>query len=64
MNVWLGAFVTVGVILTALALRSRSRSGPISCQSCGGPVRLHEPYLMCDSCQRCVGLSVNNKTYP
>jgi len=63
MNVWLGAFVAVALLLAAVAMRSRSRSGPLSCPLCGGPARLHEPYVMCDSCQRCVGFSINNKTY-
>ena len=64
MNIWLIAFVAVALLLAAaVAMRSRSRGGPMSCPLCGGPARLHEPYLMCDSCQRCVGLSVNDKTY-
>ena len=63
MNVWLSAFFIVALILAAVALRSRSRSGQMSCPSCGGPVRLHEPYVMCDSCQRCIGLRMNNKTH-
>ena len=61
MNVWLVTFVTVGLVLAAVA--ARSRAGLMSCPSCGGPGRLHEPYVMCNSCQRCIGLSVNEKIY-
>jgi hypothetical protein len=64
MNVWLGAFVAVALLLAAIAVRSRSRGSQMSCPMCGGPARLHEPYVMCDSCRRCVGLNINNKTYP
>lgn len=63
MNIWLVAFFAVAFLLAAVAARSRSRRGLLSCPMCGGPARLHEPYVMCDSCQRCVGLSINNKTY-
>ena len=63
MSIWLGAFGVVALLLAAVAVRSRSLAGSVSCPSCGGPTRLHEPYFMCDSCQRCVGLSVNNKAY-
>ena len=61
MNILLSTFCIVALILAALALRSRSRGGAISCPSCDGPARLHEPYVMCDSCQRCIGLRINNK---
>jgi len=64
MNVWLGAFIAVALLLAAIAVRSRSRVGTISCPLCGEPARLHDQYVMCDSCQRCVGLSIDNKTYP
>jgi len=63
MNVWLGAFIAVALLLAAIAVRSRSRGGTISCPLCGEPARLHDQYVMCDSCQRCVGLSIDNKTY-
>ena len=61
MNVWLVTSVTVALVLAAVAVRSRAVL--ISCPSCGGPAKLQEPYVMCDSCQRCIGLSVNNKIY-
>jgi hypothetical protein len=63
MKVWLGAFVAVALLLAVVAMRSRSRGGATSCPSCGGPTRLHEPYVMCDSCQSSIGIIVNNKIY-
>jgi hypothetical protein len=62
MNLWLGAFVAAALLLAAIAVRSRSRGGIISCPLCGGPARLQEPYVMGDSCQRCVGLNLKLTT--
>jgi hypothetical protein len=53
----------VALILFALGMRSRASGEPISCPICGGATRFHEPYLMCDECQRCVGLRTNSKNY-
>jgi hypothetical protein len=56
MSGWIVAFVIVALILAASAVRSRSRFGAISCSTCGGPTRRQGDYLMCDECQRFVGL--------
>ena len=56
MSGWIVAFVIVALILAASAARSRSRGGAISCSTCSGPTRRHGDYLMCDECQRFVGL--------
>jgi hypothetical protein len=53
----------VALILSALGMRLRSSGEPISCPICGGATRFHEPYLMCDECQRCVGLRTNGKNH-
>lgn len=53
----------VALILSALGIWSRSSVEPISCPICGGATRVHEPYLMCDECQRCVGIRINGKKY-
>ena len=53
----------VALILRALGVLSRSSGGPMSCPTCGGATRFHEPYLMCDECKRCVGVRINGKAY-
>ena len=53
----------MALILSVSGMRSRSSGEPISCPICGGATRFHEPYLMCDECQRCVGLRTNSKNH-
>ena len=59
MEWWLGGFAIMGLILVARVVRSRTREGATPCPVCGGGTRRHEPYLMCDNCQRFVGMSGN-----
>jgi hypothetical protein len=52
-----------GLILRALAVRSRRSGEPMSCPICSGATRFHEPYLMCDECKSFAGVRISGKDY-
>ncbi len=58
---WLYVLLAGPLGATVLAfgyLRSiGARHGPVCCPSCGTPARVHDPYLMCDACERVIGLA-------
>ena len=51
----------VALILHALGVLSQSSGKSMSCPICGGATRFHKPYLMCDDCERFVGVRINGK---
>jgi hypothetical protein len=53
----------VALILRALGVLSRPSGEQMSCPTCGGATRFHDPYVMCDDCKRCVGVRINGKAH-
>jgi hypothetical protein len=50
----------VALVLRALGVLSGES---MSCPICGGATRFHDPYLMCDDCERCVGVRINGNAH-
>jgi hypothetical protein len=58
-----GVFLLVTLGLMVFVLRASRRSGTLSCPTCGAEARFHEPYWMCDGCERLVGVSIQGTNF-
>jgi hypothetical protein len=47
----------------AIKAWQRDKDDPLPCPTCGGPTRVHNDYLMCDSCRSLAGIRLNGQSY-
>jgi hypothetical protein len=59
MSVWLFALAAILIVLGGLYFSfTPTDVTPSDCLNCGGKTRYHDPFLMCDTCEMLVGVSV------
>jgi hypothetical protein len=53
------------LLKAAVAIKAwrRGKDDLMACPTCGGATRVHDDYLMCDSCRRIAGIRMNGQNY-
>jgi len=59
MSVWPFALATILIVVRGIYFSFTPLDvAPRKCPNCGGKTRYHDPFLMCDTCEMMVGVSI------